>query len=112
MSAHPLTLDDLAVPLRALRLLALDFGHLVAPDITVSTVYPDRLELTFHNGLTDFEEWRQALGIAPDTVAYREQNAGRTRVLTASADYAGTVLELTGYGDVDTPALIVAGGAA
>ena len=31
-----LTLDGLAVPLRALRLLAADFGHLPAPDVRVS----------------------------------------------------------------------------
>ncbi|MGW7609176.1 hypothetical protein ACWGKW_18255 [Streptomyces sp. NPDC054766] len=111
MSSQTLALDDLAKPLRALRLLAMDFGHLVAPDVTVSTIYPDRLELTFHSGLNDFEVWRQALGICPDTVVYLEQNLGRTRVLTASAEFAGTVLELTGYGDVDTPAPTAAGGA-
>ncbi|MFJ7042302.1 hypothetical protein ACIQVC_02700 [Streptomyces sp. NPDC101112] len=105
-----LTLDDLAAPLRALRLLAVDFGHLPAPDVQVSTIYPDRLELTFHRNLPDFETWREALGVAPDAVVYREQSDGRTRVLKASADYAGTTLELTGYGDVRAPELV--GGAA
>ncbi|MEU0443447.1 hypothetical protein ABZ202_27560 [Streptomyces sp. NPDC006186] len=100
-----LRLDDLAVPLRVLRLLAVDFGHLPAPEIGVSTVYPDRLVLRFHAGLDDFETWRDALGIAPSAVVYREQSDGRTRTLKASIDYAGAVLELTGYGDIPAPAL-------
>ncbi|WP_149825948.1 hypothetical protein [Streptomyces tailanensis] len=95
-----LTLDDLAVPLRALRLLAADFGHLPAPEARVSTIFPNRLELAFHNNLPGFEVWREALGVAPDAVVYREQSNGRTRVLKASAEYVGAVLELTGYGDV------------
>ncbi|MEU2301781.1 hypothetical protein ABZ584_30785 [Streptomyces antibioticus] len=103
-----LTLDGLAVPLRALRLLAVDFSHLPAPAIDVSTLYPHQLWLRFHGGLDDFEVWREALGIAPDAVVYREQSAGRTRVLKASVDYAGAVLELTGYGDVPAPAPTVA----
>ncbi|MGW2326386.1 hypothetical protein ACWC5C_11525 [Streptomyces sp. NPDC001700] len=95
-----LTLDDLAVPLRVLRLLTTDFGHLPAPEIHVSTIYPDRLELRFHDDLSGFETWRDALGIAPDHVDYREQSSGRTRVLKASTDYAGAELELTGFSDV------------
>ncbi|QJT03177.1 hypothetical protein G9272_25240 [Streptomyces asoensis] len=99
-----LTLDGLAAPLRVLRLLTVDFGHLPAPQIDVSTVYPDQLGLRFHDDLSAFEAWRDALGIVPDSVVYREQGAGRTRVLKASTEYAGAVLELTGYGDVHAPA--------
>ncbi|MFD5269871.1 hypothetical protein [Streptomyces sp. NPDC058335] len=112
MSAEILTLDGLAVPLRVLRLLAVDFGHLPAPDVQVSTVYPNRLELTFHNRLADFELWREALGICADDVLYREQSNGRTRVLNTVTAYAGAELELTGFGDIDTPAAVSAGGAA
>ncbi|MEU0254483.1 hypothetical protein ABZ299_18660 [Streptomyces sp. NPDC006184] len=112
MSDETLALDDLAAALRALRLLAMDFGHLPAPDVQVSTIYPDRLKLTFHNGLDDFEVWRQALEISPQDVVYREQNTGRTRVLNTVAAYAGAVLELTGYSDADTPVPVAAGGAA
>ncbi|MGW0833418.1 hypothetical protein [Streptomyces prunicolor] len=94
-----LTLDGLTVALRALRLLTLDFGHLPAPTVDVSTVFPDRLCLSFHDGLSDFEVWRSALGIDPGTVVYREQSGG-TRVLKASGVFAGAVVELTGFGDV------------
>lgn len=105
-----LTLDGLVVPLRALRLLAVDFSHLPAPDVQVTPIYPNRLELGFHRGLPDFEVWREALGISPDSVVYREQSDGRTRVLKASVDFAGASLELTGYSDVCAPELV--GGAA
>ncbi|MGW5634836.1 hypothetical protein [Streptomyces sp. NPDC003832] len=99
-----LTLDGLAAPLRALRLLATDLGHLPAPQIDVSTIYPDRLVLRFHDGLADFEAWRDALAIAPETVQYRVQGDGTTLALKASVDYAGAVLDLVGYGDVLAPA--------
>ncbi|MEU1477791.1 hypothetical protein [Streptomyces sp. NPDC005760] len=98
-----LTLDDLAVPLRALRLLAAEFGHLSAPTVAVSTIFPDRLELSFHDNLAGFEAWRDALGIPPEAVVYREQSGGRTRVLTASADRADTVVDLVGYGEITAP---------
>ncbi|PWI15573.1 hypothetical protein DI272_16380 [Streptomyces sp. Act143] len=99
-----LALDDLSAPLRALRLLAADFGHLAAPSVEVSTIYPDQLKLTFYDDLSGFEAWPDALGIGPDDVAYHEQSGGRTRVLSASADHAGAGLELVGYGDVPAPA--------
>ncbi|SEE74905.1 hypothetical protein [Streptomyces sp. Ag109_O5-10] len=101
------TLDCLAVPLRVLRLLAVDFGHLPAPDIDVSPLYPNRLQLRFHDDLAHFETWRDALGITPDDVAYGEQS-GDTSVLKASVDYAGAVLELTGFGDLPAPAPVKA----
>jgi hypothetical protein len=103
-----LTLDDLAVPLRALRLLAADFGHLPAPSVDVSTIYPDRLKLTFYDDLSGFEAWREALGIAPDAVGYREQSDGCTRVLKATAGHAGAGLDLVGYGDITAPAPVEA----
>ncbi|MFD8383968.1 hypothetical protein ACFV2X_36570 [Streptomyces sp. NPDC059679] len=105
-----LTFDDLAVPLRTLRLLAADFGHLPAPDVRLSTIYLNRVELDFFDDLAEFEAWREALGIAPERVNYRVQGGGRTQVLRTIATYAGAELELIGYGDVPTPALV--GGAA
>jgi hypothetical protein len=110
-----LNLDSLAAPLRVLRLLAVDFGHLPAPDVQVSPIYPDRLELRLHDDLNGFEAWREALGIAPDDVVYREQSNGRTRVLKASTVYAGAEVVLFGYGNVTAlaaPAPVPAGGAA
>ncbi|KAA0921883.1 hypothetical protein [Streptomyces apricus] len=105
-----LTLDDLAMPLRTLRLLAVDFGHLPAPTVHVTTIYPERLELTFYDDPAGFEAWRETLKIAPDAVTYRVQNDGQTAVLRASVDHAGATVLLTGYADVVTP--VLAGGAA
>ncbi len=103
-----LTLDDLSVPLRALRLLTVDFGHLPAPTVSISPIYPNRLELSLHSGLSEFEAWREALGAAPDDVNYRVQSDGRTRVLKTTAAYGGAELELIGYGDVHVPAPVLA----
>lgn len=105
-----LTLDDLSVPLRALRLLAANFGHLPAPVLNMTDVFPNRLNLSFHNGLYEFEAWREALGIEPESVTYGAQNGGRTWVLKASWKYAGATLELTGFGEAPAPEN--AGGAA
>ncbi|MBG0854342.1 hypothetical protein I2W78_21505 [Streptomyces spinoverrucosus] len=97
---EPLTLDGLAVPLRALRLLVADFGHLPAPDVDLSRIYPDRLTLRFHEGLDAFEAWREALAVPPEKVTHGVQGDGMTRVLKASTDYAGAVVHLHGYTDV------------
>lgn len=95
-----LTFDGLAVPLRALRLLAVDFGHLPAPRVLVSTIFPNQLELSFHGALTDFETWRETLEIAPDAVTYDEQGNGCTRVLSLTADYVGAELSLVAFADI------------
>ncbi|MFF4044955.1 hypothetical protein [Streptomyces sp. NPDC001816] len=105
-----LTLDDVAVPLRALRLLAGDFGHLSSPAVRVTPIYPKRLELAFHDDLAGFEGWRDALGIAPDAVAQGTQSGGRTRVLRTSVEYAGAELELVAYAAI--PVLVLVGAAA
>ncbi|MFE7442183.1 hypothetical protein ACFU7X_17205 [Streptomyces chartreusis] len=99
-----LTLDGLAVALRALRLLTVDLGHLPAPCVDVSTHFPNRLALSFHDDLAGFEAWRESLGITPDAVTHGTQSAGRTRVLKATADFAGAALELTGFAEISDPA--------
>lgn len=103
-----LTLDGMAAPLRVLRLLAVDFGHLPAPSVDLSNVYPERLTLRFHDGLHAFETWREALAVPAEDVTHRVQGHGTTRVLEASAVYAGAEVHLYGYSDGPTPA----GGAA
>ncbi|MFI0192161.1 hypothetical protein ACH4PW_32040 [Streptomyces sp. NPDC017082] len=97
---EPLTLDALAAPLRVLRLLAADFGHLPAPDVDLSRIYPDRLTLRFHEGLNAFEAWREALAVPLEKVTHGVQGDGMTRVLKATTDYAGAVVHLHGYTDV------------
>ncbi|MFF4210702.1 hypothetical protein ACFYZE_15370 [Streptomyces sp. NPDC001796] len=101
-----LTLDGLAVALRALRLLATDFGHLPAPAVHLSNIFPNRLELSVYDDLSQFEAWRDALGIAPDAVKHSTQSDGRTRVLRACVEYAGAELALVGFSPVPDPELI------
>lgn len=118
MNAIP-TLDALAVPLRALRLLAVDFGHLPGPEFQVSTIFPDALRLSWHEttlgsgeSFAAFEQWREALGIDPDAVDHRTQSGGLTAVLRASGTYGGAAVELTAYATAHQTAATAAGGAA
>lgn len=106
------TLADLSAPLLALRLLGAEFGHLPAPTVEVSPIYPERLELTFHDDFAAFEAWREALNIDPKSVVHRVQIGGRTGVLRVHATYAGAELELIGYATVPAPAPILAGSGA
>ncbi|MFF7727678.1 hypothetical protein [Streptomyces sp. NPDC008001] len=99
-----LSLGDLRAPLVVLRLFGADFAHLPAPCVSVSTIYPDLLELSFHDDLAGFEAWREALGMAAETVSYHEQSAGSTRVLRVESDYAGARVELVGYAEIAAPA--------
>lgn len=92
-------MNDLAAPVRALRLLAADFPDLPVVNVGVSRLYPDRLELVSHDDLGAFEAWREAVGILPESVTYKEQSAGRTRVLSASIDYAGVHLRLVAFSE-------------
>ncbi|GGS92478.1 hypothetical protein [Streptomyces violaceus] len=99
-----LTFDSLTVSMQALRLLAVDFPHLPAPDVDVSPLDPERLRLSFHDtsceSLAAFEQWRMALGIASDAVAHSFQSEDRTRVLKAEGLFAGAVVVLTAFADV------------
>ncbi|MBT2454017.1 hypothetical protein [Streptomyces sp. ISL-86] len=94
MSVQPF--EALSAPLLVLRLFASEFPHLPAPGVSVSTVYPDRLELSFHNDFAGFEAWRDVLGIAPENVSFHVQD-GRARVLKTETHYAGAWLLLIGY---------------
>ncbi|MFJ8663116.1 hypothetical protein [Streptomyces sp. NPDC093795] len=107
-----LTLADPSAPLMALRLLAADFPHLPAPCVDVSTVYPERLSLRFHDDFTGFEAWREALNIAPESVVHHVQGHGQTQVLNARTTFAGAELALTGYAPVSAAVPVLAGSGA
>ncbi|MGA5321874.1 hypothetical protein ACPCIU_15720 [Streptomyces seoulensis] len=104
-----LTLDGLSVPLRSLRLLAVDFPDLPGPVVDVSSIFPDRLTLSLHDGqggFASFEAWRAALGVDPAAVDFHVQCDGRTGVMQAQTSYGGARIELIGFQQVS------AGGAA
>ncbi|MEV7830330.1 hypothetical protein AB0P12_06830 [Streptomyces subrutilus] len=96
------TLSSLDAPLRVLRLFGAEVPHLPAPCVRVTTIYPDQLELAFHDDLAAFEAWREALQIAPESVSRGVQSGGRTHVLEAEVDYAGARLRLVGYAAIPT----------
>ncbi|GAA3865733.1 hypothetical protein [Streptomyces lannensis] len=112
-----LALDGLSVPLRVLRLLAIDFPHLTAPNVDVSPLYPQVLRLSLHESSCDsfaaFESCRRALGIEPATVDFHTQSDGRTAVLKGCGVYGGADIELTAYAALpaDDTAFAGAGGA-
>ncbi|MFJ4790559.1 hypothetical protein [Streptomyces sp. NPDC088794] len=99
-----LTLDALTGPLGVLRLLAVDFPHLPAPNVDVTPLYPKVLRLSLHETTYDsfaaFEQWRPALGIAPDAVDFHIQCNRRTAVLNGRGTYGGVDIELTAYATV------------
>ncbi|MFE7583108.1 hypothetical protein ACFU5Y_16345 [Streptomyces gardneri] len=94
---NALTLSGLAAPLTALVALDAKFSHLPAPCVGLSPTIPERLELSFHDDLGEFEVWREALNIAPSAVVHRVQQNGRTRVLKAHGRFAGADIELIGF---------------
>jgi hypothetical protein len=99
------TLDDMRAPLRALAALATHHAGLPAPWVSASTVYPGRLQLSFHHGrLSAFEAWREALGVPPEAVTYTVLLGTGEPMLEAFTEYAGARVELIGYGHPNVPA--------
>ncbi|WP_256103725.1 hypothetical protein [Streptomyces sp. ODS05-4] len=103
-----LALDDLSVPLRALRLLAADLGHLPAPEVHVSVIFPDRLTLRFHDDVAAFESWREALNIAPEGIGHRVHRDGLSGSLSVEHPCAGARLELIAYVTIPVPEPVAA----
>ncbi|MFE3825244.1 hypothetical protein [Streptomyces sp. NPDC059092] len=101
------TLNDLAVPLRALRMLAVDFPDLPAVEAQMSPIYPNRLDLSLHDDLAAFETWRTALGIPGEAVTFHQEPGGPSMWLNCRTEYAGADLHLTGFGRLPGPALPV-----
>lgn len=97
------TMSGLSAAVTVLASFVARFPDLPAVDVRVSTVFPDRLELSAHDDLTVFEAWREALGIDPGAVVHGVQSGGATRVLDAHAVFMGARLRLVGYSAIPTP---------
>lgn len=96
MSWKSRTVADQKAALAALALAASTFNHLPAPEFRVSRLYPNRLTISLHDDLGDFEAWREAMSIPTARVSYDTQpDSG---VLTATAEWGGALVELLGYG--------------
>lgn len=73
-----------------------NFGHLPAADIQLGTVYLDQVRISVHDGLGDFETWREALGLSAEEVEHRELPSSMS--LAVSGAYAGAAVQLIGFG--------------
>ncbi|PZT75132.1 MULTISPECIES: hypothetical protein [unclassified Streptomyces] len=98
------TLGALAAPVTALATLTARFPDLPSVDCQISTIVPDELELVSHDNLAGFEAWRQALGIAPDSVVHGVQGGGTTHVLKAYTAFMGVRVRLVCFAPVAAPA--------
>ncbi|NSC22606.1 hypothetical protein FM076_16075 [Streptomyces albus subsp. chlorinus] len=87
----------MSAPVAALALLMAGDPNLPAPTVHMTTVYPDRLELSFYDEPTAFEPWCAALGIEPGTVEERSQEGGSTHVRKAVTSYGGATVRLISY---------------
>jgi hypothetical protein len=79
----------------ALAQITAALGHLPAADFGLSPITPDRLDISIHDNLSGFEEWRTALGIPTAAVDYTPRRHHMT--LRATGSFAGATIELVGY---------------
>lgn len=104
------TLADLSAPLTALLALEAKFQHLPAPSLEVSTIFPDRLELSFHcDDFAAFETWREALNMTPADVEHRVQGDGGTAVRRVHGSFAGARIRLVGFAPIPELEPVAAG---
>lgn len=91
-------MNSLAAAVATLASLVERFPYLPAADAAVSTIFPDRLALSFHGDLGKFEVWRSALDISYALVSREEEIGGPLMWLTAETVLDGVTVRLTGYG--------------
>ncbi|MET7791788.1 hypothetical protein ABZS93_35205 [Streptomyces sp900116325] len=96
MSAR--SMNRLATAVAMLASLVERFPDLPAADAAVSTIFPDRLNLSFHGDLGKFEAWRSALDISHTLVSREEEIGGPLMWLNAETVLVGVTVRLTGYG--------------
>ncbi|MER6517334.1 hypothetical protein ABT246_10745 [Streptomyces sp. NPDC001553] len=91
------SLREMQAPLLVLGVFAGHFWHLPAPTVSVSNVFPDQLDLDFFDAPADFEAWREALGIDPQSISTPVQLSKGNRVLTVEAEWGGAQLRLRSF---------------
>ncbi|MFE9483425.1 hypothetical protein ACFYNM_33085 [Streptomyces spororaveus] len=96
----PIALSAMGAPLMALRIFENEYRHLPAPCVSISTIYPNLLELAFHDDLEGFWTWCEALRISHRKVQQSVQVGGRTRVMKAETNYSGGPVRLIGYATI------------
>ncbi|MBD0743494.1 hypothetical protein [Streptomyces sp. CBMA152] len=91
-------LTELSRPTDVLQQLIVEFPLLPAGHVAINSIYPEQIELSFHNDFGDFEAWRAALDIAPATVRHHLMSGDTTLVLRGTAVRDGITVELVAYG--------------
>jgi hypothetical protein len=71
-------------------------GHLPGAAMQIDTIIPERVDISLHDDLGDFEAWREALGIPPSAVTVRKSSS--YFYLKAEGEFAGARVELVGFG--------------
>ncbi|MCX5582096.1 hypothetical protein [Streptomyces erythrochromogenes] len=104
MTNPTLPLSAMGAPLMALSIFTDRYRDLPAPCVSISTVYPNLLELSFHDDPEGFEMWRQALDIRRQTVRHSVHPGGRTAVMKAETNYSGGLVKLVGFTAIPAPA--------
>ncbi|MFF2626014.1 hypothetical protein ACFVUN_09620 [Kitasatospora griseola] len=88
----------------ALLAMVTAFPHLPAPGLRLEILPPGKaggtyawgVNVSIHDGLGHFEQWRAALGLAPDTVtAHLEDDF--TNWLEVSGAWSGVPVQVIGY---------------
>ncbi|MER7412966.1 hypothetical protein [Streptomyces cacaoi] len=91
-------LDDLSAPITTLALL-LARRDLPAAHIKISSIFPDRLTVSFHDNPDAFRHWLTALGLTPeDGINQAADNRAWTTVTTS---YGGADIELFSFTPVE-----------
>lgn len=96
MSYQNRTVADQQATLAVLARVGAAFPHLPAAELNVTRVYLDRLTISLHDDIGDFEAWRVALGVPHESVEY-DTLPGVT-ALKATVQWGGGTIELVGYG--------------
>lgn len=92
-----ITVAEQRVALAALAQLSAAFGHLPGAHFSLSTIFPNQVDISLHDGLNDFEPWREALGIPAEDVQIQSRKTAMN--LKAVTTFAGAKVELVGYAD-------------
>ncbi|MFI8364518.1 hypothetical protein ACIGD1_30725 [Streptomyces sp. NPDC085612] len=103
MTTEPLPLSAMAAPLMTLSIFTDRHRHLPAPCVSISTVYPTLLELSFYDDPDGFEMWRQALGIRRHSVQHSVHRDGRTAVMKAETNHSGGPVKLICFTTIPAP---------
>jgi hypothetical protein len=98
-------MQNVSAPTLAVQLPAADalaqitaaLGHLPAADFGLSPITPDRLDISIHDNLDGFEQWRAALGIAAADVEHQQRPRSAHMTLRGRTTFAGATIELVGY---------------